>query len=243
VKALDGKRALVTGGTRGLGLAIAKAFAAEGARVAISWSKNDEDAEEAKKEIGSAIGFKGSVADAAHVGETVAALEHDWGGIDVLVNAAGTTQIRPIALIEEADWDRVLAVNLKGAFLCSRAVLKGMIRRKQGGAIVNLGSFASERMIESPVHYAASKSALRGFTEALALEVGRYGIRVNLLAPGLTEVGLSTMLPQHRIDEYREKSALGRVATADEIARLAVFLAADASRFMTGAKLVADGGL
>ena len=113
-----------------------------------------------------------------------------WGGIDVLVNNAGINQVLPIALLEEADWDAVMDVNVKGAYLFSRAALKPMIRARRGH-ILNIGSFASERMIEAPVHYAAAKSALRGFTEALAREVGRYNIQVNLLAPGLLDAGLS----------------------------------------------------
>jgi 3-oxoacyl-[acyl-carrier protein] reductase len=257
---LAGKRCLVTGGSRGLGLAICEEFAKQGARVAFTYSKNDDDAEEALARIGEAsldplprnggpsssspvLRFKGSVADSAHVNATIAALLAAWGGIDVLVNNAGITQILPIALVEEKDWDEVIAVNLKGAYLFTRACLKPMIKAKQGGAILSIGSFASERFVESPVHYAASKSALRGFSEALSLEVGRYGITVNLLSPGLLDVGLGTMLPQHRLREYLGQSALGRLGTAAEMARLAAFLVSDKNRFMTGAKVVADGGL
>src|SRR4030095_13129246 len=115
------------------------------------------------------------------------------------VNNAAVNQVLPIALLEEQDWDALMDVNVKGPYLFSRAVLKGMIRARSGH-ILNVGSFASERIIESPVHYAASKSALRGLTEALAREVGRYDIKVNLLAPGLLDVGLAAALPQHRIN-------------------------------------------
>jgi len=245
---LDGKRCLVTGGSRGLGLAIGEALARAGARVAFTYSRNRDDADEARARIAAAGGgaeplvFQGSVADAAHVQATVAAIVAAWGGIDVLVNNAGTTQILPIALREEADWDAVMDVNVKGAYLFSRAVLKPMIRAR-AGHILGIGSFASERVIEAPVHYAAAKSALRGFTEALAREVGRYNIKVNLLSPGLFDAGLSRSLPQHRLNEYLGQSALGRLGTVDEIARLALFLVSDENSFMTGAKIVADGGL
>ena len=243
----DGKRCLVTGGSRGLGLAIGEALARAGARVAFTFSRNRDDADEARTRLTAAAGtpplvFQGSVADAAHVQRTVAEIVAAWGGIDVLVNNAGITQVLPIALLEESDWDAVMDVNVKGAYLFSRAVLKPMIRARSG-QILGIGSFASERIIEAPVHYAAAKSALRGFTEALAREVGRYNVRVNLLSPGLFDAGLSRSLPQHRLSEYLGQSALGRLGTVDELARLALFLVSDQNTFMTGAKVVADGGL
>lgn len=247
---LEGKRAIVTGGTRGLGLAIATELARQGARVAITYSRNDADAADAVARVAEAAGaggtrplvFKGTVADKAHADATVAKVAGEWGGVDVLVNAAGITRILPIALLEEADWDEVMSVNVKGVYLFSRAALKSMIRARKGH-ILTIGSFASERVIEAPAHYAAAKSAVRGFTEALAKEVGRYGIQVNVLAPGLLDVGLGTMLPQHRLQEYTEQCALGRVGSAEEVARLAAFLVSDDNRFMTGAKIAADGGV
>lgn len=243
---MDGKRCLVTGGSRGLGLGICRALAEAGAQVAFTYSTDDRDAAEARAQL-EGLGceplvFKGSVADAAHVRATVKAIEGAWGGIDVLVNNAGVTRILPVALIEEADWDEVMGVNAKGAFLFSRAVLKAMIRARSGH-ILSIGNFASERLIEAPIHYAASKSALRGLTEALAREVGRYGIAVNLLCPGLMDTGMGTMLPQHRIDEYLEQCPTGRLATVAEIAAAAVFMVSGENSFMTGAKIVLDGGL
>jgi 3-oxoacyl-[acyl-carrier protein] reductase len=243
---LAGKRCLVTGGSRGLGFALCKEFARAGARVAFTFSKNLQDAEEARSKLAEfgvePLVFQGSAADAAHVTKTVSELTSTWGGVDVLVNNAGITQILPIALLEEADWDAVMDVNVKGAYLFSRAVLKSMIRARSG-SILNIGSFASERVIESPIHYAAAKSALRGLTEALAREVGRYNIRINLLSPGLLDAGMSRSLPQHRLKEYLGQSALGRLGTVEEMARMAVFLVSDENSFMTGAKIVADGGL
>ncbi len=246
MKRLEGKRGLVTGGTRGLGLALAVELAREGARVSITYSRSDDDAALARARIAEAgaepLVFKGSVADSAHVQRTVDEVVKTWGGIDVLVNNAGLNQILPVALIDEADWDAVMNVNAKGAFLFSRAALRSMIKAKSGH-ILNVGSFASERVVESPVHYAASKSALRGLTEALAREVGRYGIKVNLLAPGLLDSGLSRSLPRHRIAEYLSQCSLGRLGTVEEVARMAVFLVSDGNSFMTGAKIALDGGL
>ncbi len=243
---MEGKRCLVTGGSRGVGLAICEELARTGGQVAFTYSRNDSDAEEARARLGKLgvepLVFKGSVTDSAHVQQTVKALGAAWGGIDVLVNNAGANQILPIALIEEADWDLVMDVNVKGTYLFSRGVLRSMIRARKG-AILNLGSFTSERVVEAPVHYAAAKSALRGFTEALAREVGRYDIRVNLLSPGLLDAGLSRSLPQHRLTEYLSQCALGRLGTVEELAAFAVFLVSDENSFMTGAKVVSDGAL
>jgi NAD(P)-dependent dehydrogenase (short-subunit alcohol dehydrogenase family) len=248
VKRLQDQRCLITGGSRGLGRAIGVAFARAGARVAFTFSRRQKDADEARAAIAAAgagaepLVLQGSVTDAAHARAAVDAVVAAWGGIDVLVNNAGVNQILPMALIEESDWDTVMDVNVKGAFLFARAALKPMIRARRGH-ILNLGSFSSERVLEAPVHYAAAKAALRGFTEALAREMGKYAIQVNLLAPGLMEVGVTRSLPKHRIDEYLSQCPAGRMASAEEIAETAVFLVSPENTFMTGAKIVVDGGL
>ncbi len=239
-------RCLITGGSRNLGRAIGLALARRGARVAFTWSRRAEDARETTRLLTAAgadtQSFQGSVDDAAHAEATVRALAADWGGLDVLVNAAGINQLLPLALLEEADWDRMMAVNVKGAFLFSRAALRHMIRARRGH-ILNVGSFAGERMVPAPVHYAASKAALRGFTEATAREVGRYGVQVNLLVPGLLEEGLAQRLPAHRLQDYRDQSALGRLGGLEEVAEWAAWAVSGENTLMTGARLVLDGGL
>jgi 3-oxoacyl-[acyl-carrier protein] reductase len=243
---LKGQVCLVTGGSRGLGRALSLAFAEQGAKVAFTYRQNTVEAErtlELLRGLGAdVLVFQGNVSDSAHVQATVKAVVAEWGQVDVLVNNAAVTQVVPLALLEEDEWDEVVSTTLKGAYLFSRAVLRVMIRRKRGH-ILNIGAFSSERIVESPLHFAAAKSGLRGMTEALALDVGRHGILVNLLAPGLLDVGLGQMLLPHRISEYTEQCALGRVGTAAELAELAVFLVSSDNTFMTGAKLVADGGL
>jgi len=239
-------RALVTGGSRGLGRAICVALARRGAQVAFTWSRRQQDADAARAAIAAAgvepLVFRGSVADAAHVTATVEALLAAWGGIDVLVSNAGVHQVLPVALIEEQDWDTVMDVNVKGAFLYARAVLRPMIRARRGH-ILFVGSFSSERIVESPVHYAAAKSALRGMTEALAREMGKYRIQVNLLAPGLLDAGVTRSLPKHRIDEYLAQCPAGRLGAAEELAEVAAWLVSEENSFMTGSKVVVDGGL
>lgn len=236
----------MTGGSRGLGRAIAVALAGEGARVAFTWSRHEADAEDARAAIAAAgappLDFRGDVADAAHVDEVMSALDEAFGGLDVLVACAGVTQILPLALVDEEEWDEVLGTNARGAFLFAKAAAKRMIRARRGHILL-VGNFASERMVEAPIHYAASKSALRGLTESLAREVGRYGVRVNLLSPGLLEEGLSRMLPQHRVDEYLSQCPMGRLGGLAEVAEVALFLSSDAASFVTGAKVVVDGGL
>jgi NAD(P)-dependent dehydrogenase (short-subunit alcohol dehydrogenase family) len=245
---LAGKRCLVTGGSRGLGRAIGIALAGAGAKVAFTFSRRDDDAEEARKAIAEAAGgidpmvFKGSVADAAHAKATVGAVVKAWGGLDVLVNAAGTMQILPFALIEEQDWDHVMDVNAKGAYLFAREALRPMIRQKQG-QILSIGAFSEGRGVAMPPHFAASKAALRGFTEALAKDVGAYNIRVNYLAPGLLDVGLARRLPEGHAEQYARHCALGRLGTAKEIAELAAWIVSDENTFITGARVVADGGI
>lgn len=247
-KRLAGKRCLVTGGSRGLGRAIGIALARAGAKVAFTYSRRDDDAEEAKKAITEASGgiepwiFKGSVADGSHAKAAVGAVVKAWGGLDVLVNAAGTMQILPFALIEEQDWDHVMDVNAKGAYLFTREALRPMIRQKQG-QILSIGAFSEGRGIAMPPHFAASKAALRGFTEALARDVGSYNIRVNYLAPGLLDVGLARRLPEGRAEEYARHCALGRLGTASEIAEIAAWIVSDQNTLITGARVVADGGI
>lgn len=247
---LSGKRVLITGGSRGLGRAMALVFAREGARVCLTYNKNAAAAEEAQAAAQAAggpgcevVAERCSVLDARGTAALVKRLEEEWGGLDVLVNNAGITQNLPLALLEEEDWDLVMDTNVKGAFLSSRAVLRGMIRRKQGGVILTIGSLAGVRLLEAPIHYCASKAALVGFTQGLAKEVARYGIRVHCLAPGLLEGGVGLKVPDHRLKDYLDNCALGRLGTFEEVADLAALLASERASYISGETLVVDGGL
>ena len=243
---LAGKRALVTGASRGLGRAICRVFAQEGAGVAFTYSRDAEGAAATVSEIEAAGAearpYAASVLDAAATETMLKDLDSAWGGLDILVNNAGICQNLPFALLEEEDWDRVMDVNVKGTYLTSRAALRGMIRRKSG-VILNIGSLAGVRMLEAPVHYSASKAAIRGLTQGLAKEVARHGIRVNCLAPGLLEDGVGKNLPPYRLAEYLRHCALGRLGTLDEVARFAAFLVSDANSYMSGETILMDGGL
>ena len=243
---LAGKRALITGGGRGLGRAIGLAFASEGAKVAFTYTRDDEAARATAEAIGALGGEvrtrKVSVLDLPATETLAKELEEAWGGIDILVNDAGISQNLPVALLEEEDWDRVMDINVKGTFLTTKAVLRGMVRRKSG-VILNIGSLAGARMLEAPIHYCASKAAIKGLTEALAKEVARYQIRVLCLAPGLLEDGVGRNLPDYRLADYLKHCALGRVGTFEEVARFAAFLVSDSNSYMTGETVIMDGGL
>src|SRR5207253_10060883 len=134
-------------------------------------------------------------------------------------NNAGVGQVVPLALMEEEDWDRMMSVNVKGAFLVTQAVMRGMIRRRRG-KILNVSSLAGVKMMEAPVHYCAAKAALKGFTEGLAKEIGRYGVTVNCIAPGILEEGVSVNVPPAKRDDYLRHCAVGRVGSLDEIANV-----------------------
>lgn len=237
---LDGKRALVTGASRGLGRALVEKFVAEGARVAFTWTRDEQGA--ATTAASGARGFRVSVLDVPGTQTMVRTLDAEWGGLDLLVNNAGITQNLPFALMEAEDWDDVLDVNVKGTFLTTKAVIRGMIRQRSG-VVLNIGSLAGVRMIEAPVHYCTSKAALLGFTQSLAKEMGRYGIRVLCLAPGLLEDGVGRKLPEYRLEDYLKHCALGRVGTFAEVAEFAAFVVSDENSYMSGATIVMDGGL
>jgi NAD(P)-dependent dehydrogenase (short-subunit alcohol dehydrogenase family) len=242
---LRGQRALITGGSRGLGQALCRVFADHGARVAFTWSRDAESAKATEALLatrGGGLSLQASVLDVAATRAAVRRLVDGWGGIDILVNNAGISQVLPFPLVEEEDWDRVMDVNVKGTFLTTREVLRPMFRQKSG-VILNIGSLAGVRLIESPVHYAASKAAIAGFTRALSKEVARQSIRVNCLAPGLLEDGMGRNLPEHRLQDYLHHTPLGRVGTVEEVARFAAFLVSDACSYLNGQVVVMDGGL
>lgn len=243
---LQGKTALVTGGSRGLGRSICDILAREGADIAFNYSQDDDAAAETTKRIQAhgrrAWAFKVSVLDAPGLRELVAAVEAQTDGIDILVNNAGVAQVVPLALMEEADWDKVMDTNVKGTFLTTRAVMRGMIRRRKG-KILNMSSLAGVKMMQAPIHYCASKAAIRGFTEGLAKELGRYNITVNCIAPGLLDDGVGHNIPQKRLAQYLDHCSIGRIGTCDEIAEVVAFLVSDRNSYMNGATLILDGGV
>jgi len=243
---LAGKIALVTGAQQGIGKAIALAYGREGASVVINYLDNQAAAEEIASQIRAlgqrAVPLAGDVARAADVRRMVEAGE-SLGGIDILVNNAGIFPRVEFLDMTEAQWDEVLNVNLKGTFLCTQAVVQKLVERGRPGAVINLASSAAFRSSPRGVHYVASKAGIVGVTRATALELAPYRVRVNAIAPGTTD----TAQPRYGMSEEELQAAgrqvpLGRMGTPEDVADLAVFLASDEARHITGQTIHVNGG-
>ncbi|MCY3024404.1 MAG: SDR family oxidoreductase [Planctomycetota bacterium] len=235
------RTALVTGGSGALGSAIVRRLCRDGYAVAFTFNRNQAAADSLAGETGAAA-FQADLTVQQQVQACVAAALKRLDHVDVLVNNAGLTQVMPFALLEEQDWDRVLAANLKTMFLVTHAVARGMITR-QAGCIINIGSLAGHRVLEVPVHYAAAKAGVSGFTLALAKELSRYHIRVNCVVPGLLDAGVSTMVPEKEVAEYVRFSTAGRVGKPEEVAATVAFLASDEAGYINAQNIFVDGGV
>jgi 3-oxoacyl-[acyl-carrier protein] reductase len=213
----------------------------EGYSVAFTFKNNAKGADALAAETDS-LALRADLTERAQVSDVVRRALERLGRIDVLVNCAGLTQVMPFPLIEEEDWDEVLAANLKTMFLVTREVVRGMIARK-AGVIVNIGSLAGHRLLEVPVHYATAKAGVGGFTLSLAKELSRYGIRVNSVVPGLLDSGVGRMVPEKEKAEYVAYCTAGRPGTPEEVAEVVAFLAGDAARYMNAQQVFVDGGI
>ena len=243
---LEGKRALVTGASRGIGRAIALRLAAEGAGVAVNYHSGENEAASVVSEItasgGRAIAFQASVASAEEANRLVDATVEALGGIDILVNNAGITRDNLLMRLSEDDWDAVLDTNLKGAFLCTKAAIRPMLRQRSG-RIVNMSSIVAITGNPGQANYTAAKAGLIGFTKTIAREVASRGITVNALAPGFIETQMVEAIPEDLRKQILERIPLGQFGTPDDVARSVVFLASDDGAYITGQVIGIDGGL
>ncbi len=240
MKRFDGVVVVVTGASRGIGRAIAERFAEEGAHVACVATSEANAELTAIATRGKAYGL--DVSDAPAVEAVFAEIEKDFGKIDVLVNNAGVTRDTLALRMKDEDWDRVLAVNLKGAFNCSKAVLKGMMKARKG-KIINISSVVGLHGAAGQTNYSASKAGLIGLTMSLAKEVGSRGITVNAVAPGFIETDMTAELGEEMRAHVEKQAPLGRLGLGGDIAGVVAFLASDDATYMTGQVLTVDGGL
>ena len=246
---LKGKIAIITGARRGMGRSHALKLAEAGAKVVVSDISLEECqkvVEEIKKAGGEGLAVKCDVTKKEEVEEMVKKTVKKWGRVDILVNNAGIAQFVPFLEMTEEDWDRTLDINLKGYFLCAQAVAKEMVKQKSG-VIINIASIAMGQVgigFPTLAHYCASKGGIVGMTEALALELAPYNIRVNAISPGAIETPMIDPLKADpkMMEGLLARIPLHRVGRPEEVSNLVLFLASDASSYMTGSTIVIDGG-
>jgi len=242
---LEGRVALVTGGARGIGRAIAQRLAEDGAKVGIvDLAEGGADtSREIQESTGRLTAFvRADISKEAEARAAVAEIEAALGPIDILVNNAGITRDGLAVMMDEKDWDAVLTVNLKGAFVMSKAVLRSMIKRRQG-SIISISSVVARRGNAGQVNYSAAKAGLIGLTKSLAREVASRNVRVNAVAPGYIETEMTAALDEKSRTALISQIPLGRIGAPEAVADAVAFLAGDSASFITGSVLAVDGGL
>ena len=244
---LEGKVAVVTGASRGIGRAIAEQLAAGGASVIVNYFANAAAAEEVVQGIsdkgGTAIAIQGDVSDFAAADQLIKTAIDTYGALDILVNNAGTTRDTLLLSMKEEDWDVVLDTNLKSVYNTCKAAARPMVRRKQGGRIINVSSVSGIVGQAGQTNYSASKAGIIGFSKSLAKELGSRGITVNVVAPGFIPTDLTADLSEDLVRQTKEFIPLGRWGEAREVAYAVAFLASDQAGYITGAVIQVDGGL
>jgi len=239
---LTGKTALITGSTRGIGRAIAEAFAQSGARVAVV-GRDLQRAEEAAAAIGNnAAGFAADVGDTAAIAKLVGDVEKAFGSIDILVNNAGITRDNLVMRLKDERWDAVQNANLRGAFAAIRAVSRGMMK-KRNGRIINIASIVGLIGNKGQANYAASKAGLIALTKTVAKELGSRNILVNAVAPGFIETEMTAAMTKEARDALGQQIALERLGSVQDVAAMVAFLASDLASYITGQVFVVDGGM
>ncbi len=246
MKLLEGKTAIITGASRGIGKGIAQVFAEQGANIAFTYSASVEAANELEKELNDlgvkAKGYQSNAANFDQAQQLAADVLKEFGSIDVLINNAGITKDNLLMRISEEDFDKVIEVNLKSVFNLTKAVIRPMMKQRQG-SIINMSSVVGVKGNAGQTNYAASKAGIIGFSKSVALELGSRNIRSNVIAPGFIETEMTAKLDEDTVKGWRDAIPLKRGGTPEDIANVCVFLASDMSAYMTGQTLNVDGGM
>lgn len=246
MKLLEGKVAIITGASRGIGSGIAKVFAQQGANVAFTYSSSTESALALENELiasgTKAKGYKSNAADFNEVQKLIEDVLAEFGTIDILINNAGITKDNLLMRMSEEDFDKVIEINLKSVFNMTKAVQKTMLKNRKG-SIINMSSVVGVKGNAGQANYAASKAGMIGFTKSVALELGSRNIRCNAIAPGFIETEMTAKLNEDTVKGWRESIPLKRGGTPEDIANVCVFLASDMSAYVTGQVINVDGGM
>lgn len=244
---LKDKIVLITGASKGLGKVFALSAAKEGAIVIFTFSKKLTEADKTLNELKNISNldhqyFQVDCFNSAANTKMAREIREKFGRVDILINNAGVSEFLPLALLDDEDWDKLSNINLKGVYSTTRAVLPLMLKQKNG-SILNISSLAGVRILAAPIHYCATKAGVKGFTESLSKEIGRYNIRVNCLAPGILDGGVATGIPENKLNSFIKQVSLKRIGTFQEVADAACFLVSDLNSYMSGNTIIMDGGL
>jgi 3-oxoacyl-[acyl-carrier protein] reductase len=246
MKLLEGKTAIITGASRGIGKGIAQVFAQHGANVAFTYSSSASAADALEEELASTgvkvKGYKSNAADFEQAQQLVKDVLADFGAIDILINNAGITKDNLLMRMSEEDFDKVIEVNLKSIFNMTKAVQRTMLKQRHG-SIVNMSSVVGVKGNAGQANYAASKAGMIGFSKSMALELGSRNIRTNVIAPGFIETEMTAKLDEDTVAGWRSAIPLKRGGSPEDIANACVFLASDLSSYITGQVLNVDGGM
>jgi len=246
MKLLEGKTALITGASKGIGKAIAEQYAEQGANIAFTYLSSVEKGEALEKELSAkgikAKGYRSDASDYQAAQDLIAGVVEEFGSLDILINNAGITKDNLLMRMSEADWDAIQNINLKSCFNTVKAACRTMMKQRSG-SIINMSSVVGVKGNAGQANYAASKAGIIGFTKSVALELGSRGIRCNAVAPGFIETEMTEVLDEKTVQSWRDAIPLKRGGSTEDVANACIFLGSDMSTYITGQTIQVDGGM